>query len=181
MSVVRPPVDRSAVTAKMIAELRGALGELHCVGSQRLVRRGVSMSHFHLMAMLERHGELPMSRIADVLDISLSNATGLIDRMEERGLVERARVPDDRRVVLVRVTDDGRRVLADLEVFRDEVVARILGRLDDRQLSRLVAAVGDLRTAIGAMVVDEPGLLAHDHPSHVEYPDARAGSSPSHR
>ena len=45
-----------------------------------------------------------MSRLAEMLDVSLSNATGLIDRMEERGFVERIRVPEDRRVVLVRIT-----------------------------------------------------------------------------
>ena len=44
-----------------------------------------------------------MSRLAELLDVSLSNATGIVDRMEERGLVERVRVPDDRRVVLVRI------------------------------------------------------------------------------
>jgi len=161
--------------------LRGALGELRCVASQRLVRRGVSMSHFHLMSMLERHGQLPMSRIADLLDISVSNATGLVDRMEERGLVGRARVSDDRRVVLVSVTDTGRRAMADLELFRDEVVAQILGRLDDRQLARLVAAVGDLRTAVESVLAETPDLLTHDQKSHVEYPDARAGGTPTHR
>ena len=51
---------------------------------------------------------MPMSRLAEMLDVSLSNATGLIDRMEERGFVERIRVPDDRRVVLVQ-RDRGRR------------------------------------------------------------------------
>lgn len=181
MSVAPSRLDRAAVTAAMIAQLRGALGELRCVGSARLVRRGISMSHLHLMSMLERHGELPMSRIADVLDISLSNATGLIDRMEERGLVERIRVKDDRRVVIVRVTDEGRRALADLELFRDEVVRRILDRLDDRQLARLRRAVADLETAIRSVVADEPDLLAHDRLTHAEYPDAHAPGRPSHR
>ena len=49
-----------------------------------------------------------MSRLADMLDVSLSNATGLIDRIEERGFVERIRVPSDRRIVLVRITAAGR-------------------------------------------------------------------------
>ena len=40
-----------------------------------------------------------MSRLADVAGVSLSNATGLVDRMEERGYIERTRVPEDRRIV----------------------------------------------------------------------------------
>jgi DNA-binding MarR family transcriptional regulator len=174
-------LDRTAVAAQMIAQLRGALGELRCVGSERLVRRGISMSHLHLMSMLDRHGELPMSRLADVLDISLSNATGVVDRLAERGLVERAGVPDDRRIVIVRVTDEGRRALAELELFRDEVVARILDRLDDEQLTRLVASVDDLHGAIQSAVTDEPGLFAHGQPADLPYPDVRATGSPSHR
>ena len=62
------------------------------------------MTHLHVMWRLEEPGELTMSRLAEFLDVSLSNATGLVDRIEERGLVERSRVPDDRRVVLVRLT-----------------------------------------------------------------------------
>ena len=46
-----------------------------------------------------------MSRLADMLDVSDSNASGVVDRLEERGYVERIRVPNDRRVVLVRATE----------------------------------------------------------------------------
>ena len=67
-----------------------------------MVKLGVSMTQVHVLSLLQHHGDVPMSRLADLLDVSVSNATGLIDRMEERGLVERVRVPDDRRVVIVR-------------------------------------------------------------------------------
>ena len=151
------------------------------MGSERLLQRGVSMSHLYLMSMLERHGELPMSRVAELLDVSLSNATGLIDRMEERGLAERVRMSDDRRVVHVRVTDSGRRALADVEVLQDEVLARVLDRLDDQQLARLEAAVSDVRAAVVGVVAEAPDAFAHVHPPHAQYPDAKASSSPSHR
>jgi DNA-binding MarR family transcriptional regulator len=159
-------LDRRAVTAEMIAQFRLALREMRCVGSQRLLRRGVSMTHLHVMSLLERHGELPMSRIADFVDVSVSNATGLIDRMEERGLVQRVRLPDDRRVVLVQITEAGRQALAELEVFRDEVFARVLDKLDDAQLERFTAAMSDLRNSVLAVATETPGLLDHDHAIH---------------
>ncbi len=80
---------RSAI----IDDFRASMGELKCIGSERLVRLGISMSQLHVMHLLERHGELAMSRLADMLDVSLSAATGLVDRIEERGFVERIRVP----------------------------------------------------------------------------------------
>jgi DNA-binding MarR family transcriptional regulator len=157
------PAARSVIVDAIVGQFRSSLGELRCVASQRLVRHGISMAHLHLMSMLDRHGELPMSRIAELLDVSDSNATGLIDRMEERGLVARVRHPEDRRVVLVTVTDRGRQILTDMEILRDDLMRRVLSRLDDRQLDRLAAAVGDVQGALAAAAADEPGLFLHGH------------------
>ncbi len=103
-----------------------------------------------------------MSRLADLLDVSLSNATGLIDRMEERGLVERVRVPSDRRVVLVRASADGIKIRDEIEALKLDRMRSILARLGPDKLERILGAVGDLRTA----VVDEIGtdhLAEHVH------------------
>jgi MarR family transcriptional regulator, organic hydroperoxide resistance regulator len=105
-----------------------------------------------------------MSRVAELLGVSDSNATGLVDRMEEHGFVERVRHPDDRRVVLVRVSDRGRQILADVEVLRDDLVVRILGRLDKPRLERLALALDDVRAVVAELAVDEPGIFAHRHP-----------------
>ena len=63
-----------------------------------------------------------MSRLAEMLDVSMSNATGLVDRMEERGLVERVRVPDDRRVVLVRPTQAGLGLVDEAELVKSDAM-----------------------------------------------------------
>jgi DNA-binding MarR family transcriptional regulator len=156
--------DRTQTVDAVVTQLQASLGELRCVASERLVRHGISMSHLHVMSMLDRHGELPMSRIAELLDVSDSNATGLIDRMEERGLAERVRHPEDRRVVLVRVSDQGRQILTDIEILRDDLMRRVLGRLDDRQLDRLAGAVRDVKAAVAAVAADDPDVFSHNHP-----------------
>ncbi|MFF4171894.1 MarR family winged helix-turn-helix transcriptional regulator [Streptomyces sp. NPDC001744] len=51
---------------------------------------------------------LPMRRIAQKLKCEPSNVTGIVDRLEARGLVERRAAPDDRRVKLAAPTDEGR-------------------------------------------------------------------------
>ncbi len=167
MTARRPAaVDRDELAAQMIAQFRVVLREMKCVGSQRLLRLGVSTSNLHLMSMLERHGELAMSRIAEALDVSVSTATGLVDRMEERGLVERARDGVDRRVVLVRLTDGGRRALAEIDVYRDEALKRIVDQLDERQLASLASTLEDLKAAVGRVAQEDPELFAHNHQLH---------------
>jgi DNA-binding MarR family transcriptional regulator len=118
------------------------------------------MTQLHVMNMLERHGEMAMSRLAEMLGVSLSNATGLIDRIEERGFVERIRVPSDRRIVLVRITDLGRGVTEEVEALREAWLGRMLDRLDETQLTRAAAAMADLRDAVAATLAD-PASGAH--------------------
>jgi DNA-binding MarR family transcriptional regulator len=152
---VDTPAPSSTTTAAIIADVRAAMAELKCVGSERLVRMGISMMQLHVLHLLERHGELPMSRLADVLDVSLSAATGLIDRIEERGFVERIRVPTDRRIVLVRITDSGRQLLDDVEVLRTEIMLRVLDQLDPAQLEGIARAMADLRAALASTPIQD--------------------------
>ena len=134
--------------AAIIDDFRASMGELKCVGSERLVRLGISMAQLHVMHLLEGHGELAMSRLADMLDVSFSAATGLVDRVEERGFVERIRVPEDRRIVLVRITAAGRQMLDDVELARTALLERVLDRLDETQLIGVASAMADLRMAV---------------------------------
>ena len=128
-----------------MASLGRAVGSLRCAGSQRLVRLGISMTHFHVLTLLRHHDAMPMGRLAEILDVSMSSATGIIDRMEERGLVERVRVPDDRRVVLVQPTQAGLDLVDEAELVKSAVIAAALERMTVEQLERLSIATADLR------------------------------------
>ena len=154
--------------AAIVADFRASIGELKCLGSERLVRLGVSMAQLHVMHLLERHGELAMSRLAETLDVSLSAATGLVDRVEERGFVERIRVPSDRRIVLVRITAAGRQMLEDVEVLRVGIIQQVLDELDETQLAGVASAMADLRIAVASALTD-PGSGAH----HIHEPQGR--------
>jgi len=146
----------------VVDELHAMIGSLRCAGTGRMVKAGISMTHLHILWVLDHHGDLPMSRLADLLDVSVSNATGLVDRMAERGLVERVRVPDDRRVVIVRASPEGARQRDEIEALKQDRMRSILERLTPDQLARMLGAIGDLRAA----VVDEIGtehLHTHAH------------------
>lgn len=154
---------------RVIEELGEAIGALRCAGSERLVRAGVSMTHLHVMWMIQRHGELSMTRLAEMLDVSLSNATGLVDRMEERGLIERSRVPDDRRVVRVGLSAHGRDLLAEIDLIKGDLARTILRHLTAPQMAALMRTVADLRGALqaardaGELPISGDDITHHGH------------------
>jgi DNA-binding MarR family transcriptional regulator len=145
-----------AAAEAAIAGLGRTVGSLRCAGSQRLLRLGISMTHFHVLTLLRHHDAMPMGRLADILDASVSSATGIIDRMEERGLVERVRVPDDRRVVLVRPTEAGLDLVDEAELVRSDVMRATLARLSTDELERLTLALADLGSALEAELASAP-------------------------
>jgi DNA-binding MarR family transcriptional regulator len=68
----------------------------------------------HVLHLIEPGRPLPMSRLADTLSCDASNVTGLIDRLESRGLVQRRPSALDRRVKVLHLTPAGARVRAQL-------------------------------------------------------------------
>jgi DNA-binding MarR family transcriptional regulator len=163
-SGISPSSTPEPVVDAIVDELHRMIGSLRCAGTGRMVKAGISMTHLHILWVLEHHGELPMSRLADLLDVSLSNATGLVDRMAERGLVERVRVPDDRRVVIVRVSDAGVRIRDEIEALKQDRMRSILSRLTSDQQARVLVALGDLRGAV-AEEIGTDHLESHAHPN----------------
>ena len=67
----------------------------------------LTMPQLRALFALRRHGDCRMGIVAGQLGTSLSTATGVIDRLVERGLVERWQDPDDRRSNVCRLTSDG--------------------------------------------------------------------------
>jgi len=149
---------------QIAAELHEMIGSLRCAGTGRMVKAGISMTHLHILWVLEHHGDVTMSRLAELLDVSLSNATGLVDRMAERGLIDRVRVPNDRRVVLVRPSEQGARIRDEIEAIKQDRLRSILGRLPAARLERVLGAISDLREAVVEDIgADHLGDHIHRH------------------
>ena len=71
---------------------------------------GLSIAQLDVLRRLRHHGPSPMRRLAEQMNCEASNLTGLVDRLETRGLVERRPDPHDRRVRLLALTETGQGV-----------------------------------------------------------------------
>jgi DNA-binding MarR family transcriptional regulator len=127
------------------------------------LRGSLSLVHLHVLTTLETEGPLPMSRLADALDVSVASATGIVDRMEQRGLVERRHGESDRRIVQVHVTEVGRDVFQTIDAQRREHVSAVLERLTDDELASLLVGLRATRAARAAITA-EAAAKAEGHP-----------------
>jgi DNA-binding MarR family transcriptional regulator len=110
----------------LLAELvAGQRGRTMCVCSE------VDLAPGQLMALksLDPDTPVPMRELATALACDNSNVTGIIDRLEERGLVERRPAPHDRRVKMLVVTPKGREVRTRIKARMEEPPEPLL-RLD---------------------------------------------------
>lgn len=109
------------------------------------LRVSLSLVHLHVLTVLEADGPLPMGKLAEALDVSVASATGIVDRMEQRGLVERRRQPDDRRVVLVHPTEAGSSVFRDIAMQRRKHLAKLLDRMANAELESFLIGLRAMR------------------------------------
>jgi DNA-binding MarR family transcriptional regulator len=99
----------------------------------------VTPEQYHVLRILEDAGSAgtPLSTIAEQSPAGDPDVTRMLDRLEERGLAKRARDADDRRVVMARLTVDGRHLLRKLDGPVSALHARQLGPLGERGLAEL--------------------------------------------
>ena len=104
---------------------------------------GVTPGHVKALLELEPGQPRPMGTLAESLHCDASNATWLVDRLEERGLVERGTVPTDRRVKTVVLTPLGAKTRAAVLERLHEPPPELLA-LDREDLEELRAALAKL-------------------------------------
>ncbi|MGH2445045.1 MAG: MarR family winged helix-turn-helix transcriptional regulator [Candidatus Limnocylindria bacterium] len=149
------PTQTDDRAAEIIEALAPLLAHQRRGWAERCQAHGLSIIGFQVLALLEIHGELPMSRLADELGVALPNATGIIGRVAERGMVERRHDETDRRVVRIGLTDEGRRLIGEMEANRRQRMARLIGEMDERQQRRLLLSVRDLHAAARTLIEPE--------------------------
>jgi DNA-binding MarR family transcriptional regulator len=115
------------------------------------LKGSLSLIHLHVLTVLEADGPMAMSRLADTLDVSVASATGIVTRMEERGLVERRHDQEDRRVVIVAPTEAGVSVFKDMMAARREHLTGVLARLSDEELESFLVGLRAVRAARAAV------------------------------
>jgi DNA-binding MarR family transcriptional regulator len=108
----------SATPTTLDRQVQELVARLDALGQRMMLSRPapamleVECSHQGMKALmvLGRRGALTMSELASVLDMPLSTATHTVDKLVDKELVGRVRLPDNRRVVQVELSEKGRQM-----------------------------------------------------------------------
>jgi DNA-binding MarR family transcriptional regulator len=114
---------------------------------KRMHKGALSLIHLNVLIELEANGPMSMGSLAEVLEVSVASTTGIVERMERRGFVERRHDEEDRRVVLVHMTQAGRDVFTSIEERRREGLGKLLQSLAEDELTGLLKGHRALRAA----------------------------------
>jgi DNA-binding MarR family transcriptional regulator len=123
-----------------------------------LQRLGLTPGHMKLLMQLDENEGRAMGTLAHSFRCDASTMTWLVDRLEERGLVERRMLPGDRRVKAVALTPLGVETKDELAKRLYEPPAELLS-LDRDALERLRGALTKIRDAGQEALVGAPGSV----------------------
>jgi DNA-binding MarR family transcriptional regulator len=111
----------------------------------RAAELGLTPAQAHALTVLEPQHPLTMRELADALDCDPSTVTGLADRLETHGLVERGALAGDRRVTVVGMTGEGARRRSQLLERLGQAPESVLA-LDRQSLERLADGLESILT-----------------------------------
>lgn len=111
--------------------------------SRELNRDNISFAQFFLLSYLATSKEMTMTDIARKMGHSTAAATGLVDRLEKLGYMERTHAIDDRRKVLVRITSRGIELVSRL---RDELQSQIAEAMSETSSEDAASFMTSYRT-----------------------------------
>ncbi|HUR21952.1 MAG TPA: MarR family transcriptional regulator [Vicinamibacterales bacterium] len=140
----RPPASAAFLAIVQAAEeLQRGMAEL-------LKTRDLSMAQYNVLRILRGAGPegATCSDVGDNLVRHDPDVTRLLDRLDKRGLIDRARDTKDRRVVRTRITKAGAALVGELDDPVDELHARQLGHVGSKRLADLVAVLDETRAKL---------------------------------
>jgi len=134
------PVD--CLPAELLANPLFLLGRLGVAVKARAIeefdRTGFGPYHYSVLALLEEGARETQASVADTLELDRGTLVGLLDDLEEHGLVERARDRNDRRRYVVGLTPAGRRQLVVFRAILERLEEEFLAPLDEADRAALL-------------------------------------------
>lgn len=145
-------MTRSAdISLKLWVVLNRAVNAVSDRLQQQVESHGLSFTEFAVLEVLYHKGVLPLGAIGEKVLLTSGSVTYVVDKLENRGLLQRLACPEDRRVVHADLTDEGRILMDRVFPEHAETLDAVMGGL----------SVKDRQSAID--LIKRLGLYAQEH------------------
>ncbi|MGD0019905.1 MAG: MarR family transcriptional regulator [Candidatus Limnocylindrales bacterium] len=124
-----------AVTFEEIDAHAEALFQLMPKGPPEWAHHDLTFGQLRLLFLLGQSGPVSIGQLADMLGVADATASEFVDRVERRGLAIRSHRADDRRVVDCRLSEEGARLLAEIQGARQGAMRQVFALLTPEELA----------------------------------------------
>lgn len=115
-------------------------------------RYGVTPTQLSVLKLLHEIGDLTLGKLSREIHAHNSTVTGIVDRMEAAGLVERVRSAEDRRIYIIRLTGAGKKVAERAKISPWETLRDALSALPAGDQERLTTILKKVATNVNSAV-----------------------------
>lgn len=150
---------------------------MRTVFDRRVRDLGLTRAQWLALTRLDRRPGVSQSELADMMEIEKAPAGRIVDRLEEKGWVERRPEPTDRRVNRIYLTERGQRVQAAIRPIAEATVNDALAGLTDADRARLNELMGRIKMQLTIIATTNPNVGVAERDDDVEHDrDARAAA-----
>lgn len=147
---------------KVLVGLRRIMRAVDLHSRSLIQRYGLSGPQLIILRELSRLGEVSGSELAKAVSLSLATVTGILTRLENRGLISRRRSSSDKRRVMVRATSEAERILDSAPPPLQESFARQFVKLQDWEQTAILSSLQRLVAMMEARDLDAVPILTTD-------------------
>ncbi|MBN1685527.1 MAG: winged helix-turn-helix transcriptional regulator [Spirochaetales bacterium] len=155
----------TAISQLVLSTLRQITREIDLYSKQLVKRVGMTVPQLLVLKEVVDAGELPMGKLAERVSLSQATITSIVDRLESHGQIERRRSKSDRRQILLRATDQGRKIVEDNPSILQEDFLEAFRKLKPWEQTQILSSLQRVATMMNA----------HKHPVS---PFLHAGDEP---
>lgn len=129
---------------------------LRTVFARRVREVGLTRAQWLALTRINRRPGVSQSELAEMMEIEKAPAGRIVDRLEEKGWVERRAEPSDRRINRIYLTAQGARIHAAISPLADATVRDALAGLTHAEQARLVALMSKVKAQLMTLAASDP-------------------------
>lgn len=109
---------------------------------------GFTFPQLSVISILAKNGKQKVSDISEKMGLSDSTVSGILDRLEQKGIIERKRNKDDRRVVKIYLSKGSQEICQEFHRKREEYFAHLLKKLSEQEINDIIKSLEILNRVV---------------------------------